>query len=435
MLGYCSLQASGAVVERGRPVHLAERGGGRGLEREVLEPALPVRPQLGGHAPPHERPAHGRRLGLQLRQLAGVFLGQGFGDRRQQLRHLHQRTLQAAQRSPQLLGVAGLIDVDAEQALAGEARRQPTHGAGHLGVATNPSGERVLRLAVSHARSAMPSALGQLGVQLVDQRLDHAETAAPEAGVARIEAERRQQLLMAQRAAGFEQLQDSAPRSPPGWPGRPRTASSPGSRRRHRRRRRTARARSAGCSSRTPGRRRRSGTPGRGSRSARRARPGRARRRSAPPRWRASCTRRSNSTKAICRTTVLSASSILPASRIRRCTGSRSAREQGAKGQLLAEHRGGLGERQRRRCHQRTLPAGEHLMHAVAQLMRQRHDVARAPLVVHEHVGVHARHGRVAERAGILARPQGGIDPALAEEALEDLRRAAARSRGRRRAR
>ena len=60
-------------------------------------------------------------------------------------------------------------------------------------------------------------------------------------------------------------------------------------------------------------------------------------------------------------------------------------------------------------------------MDAVAELVRERHHVARPPLVVHQHVRVHARHRRVAERAGVLARAQGGIDPAPREEAVDDL--------------
>ena len=51
-----------AAVEAGRAVHLAERGGGGRLQVEAGEPGLPVRPQLGGHPPAHERggPSAGR---------------------------------------------------------------------------------------------------------------------------------------------------------------------------------------------------------------------------------------------------------------------------------------------------------------------------------------------------------------------------------------
>ena len=418
MLGYCSLQASAATVVRGRAVHLAERGGGRGLEREILEPALPVRPQLGGHAPPHERPAHGRRLGLQLRELGGVLLGQGLGNRRQQLRDLHQRALQPAQRRPQLLGVAWLIDVDAEQALTGEARRQPAHGARYLGVAPHPPAERVLRLSVSHA---LVTHAGQLGVQLVDQRLDDAKAAAPEAGVARIEAERRQQLLVAKRAAGLEQLQIAL-----------------------------LEALRVGLVDRVQ-RVHQAVAEGIGVDVERHV----DEVRDVAPEHAVGVVEAEGGAEALGLHVEpdlaelvggqlrLLAGIVHPAleldegdlphhgvERVLDLAGQQDpalhrialGREQRAEGQLLAEHRGGLGERQRRRRHQRPLPAGQHLVHAVAQLVRERHDVARAPLVVHQHVGVHARHGRMAERAGILARPQGGVDPALAEEALEDRR-------------
>jgi hypothetical protein len=67
--------------------------------------------------------------------------------------------------------------------------------------------------------------------------------------------------------------------------------------------------------------------------------------------------------------------------------------QQRLKGQHLAEHRGGLGQRQRGRGHQRALWRGQHLMHAVAELVGERHHVARLALVVEQHVGVGRRHG------------------------------------------
>ena len=72
--------------------------------------------------------------------------------------------------------------------------------------------------------------------------------------------------------------------------------------------------------------------------------------------------------------------------------------EQGPEGELLAEHRGGLGQGQRRARHQRPLRGGQHLVHAVAQLVRQGHHVPAAALVVHQHVGVGAGHGRDGRR-------------------------------------
>jgi hypothetical protein len=60
----------------------------------------------------------------------------------------------------------------------------------------------------------------------------------------------------------------------------------------------------------------------------------------------------------------------------------------GLEGQHLAEDRGGLGKCQRRRGHQRAVGGGEHLMDAVAQLVGERHHVARLALVVEQHEGM-----------------------------------------------
>jgi hypothetical protein len=54
--------------------------------------------------------------------------------------------------------------------------------------------------------------------------------------------------------------------------------------------------------------------------------------------------------------------------------------EQRLERQHLAEHRSRLGQRQRRRRHQRALAGGEHLVHAMAEFMGKRHHVARAPM-------------------------------------------------------
>src|SRR5690349_22680952 len=47
--------------------------------------------------------------------------------------------------------------------------------------------------------------------------------------------------------------------------------------------------------------------------------------------------------------------------------------QQALEGQHLAEHARGLGERQRRRRHQRALPRRQHLVDAMAELVRERH--------------------------------------------------------------
>ncbi len=92
--------------------------------------------------------------------------------------------------------------------------------------------------------------------------------------------------------------------------------------------------------------------------------------------------------------------------------------EQRLEGQHLAEHRGGLGQRERRVGQEVALRAREHLVAAMAELVRQGHDVAHLALVVHQQIGVRARHGRVRERARRLAGPRRRVDPRLVEELL-----------------
>ena len=91
-------------------------------------------------------------------------------------------------------------------------------------------------------------------------------------------------------------------------------------------------------------------------------------------------------------------------------------------GQHLAEHARGLGQRQRRRRHQRAVRRRQHLMHAVAELVGERHHVARLALVVEHHIGMRRRHGRMREGAGRFSGPRRRIDPAVVEEALGDRR-------------
>ncbi len=108
------------------------------------------------------------------------------------------------------------------------------------------------------------------------------------------------------------------------------------------------------------------------------------------PSWRAAWKRVSKRWKAIWRTTVLSPSSILPAS-------SRAVRSFGGLGQqalehqALAEDRGGLGQGQRRVGQQGAQRRAQGLVHGVAQLVGQGQHVAPLAHVVHEHVGVPRR--------------------------------------------
>ena len=100
------------------------------------------------------------------------------------------------------------------------------------------------------------------------------------------------------------------------------------------------------------------------------------------------------------------------------------ALEQELEGQRLAEHRRGLGERQRRARVEEAERLRQHAVQAVAELVRKRQDTAPLARVVHEHVRVDVRDGGRAERARRLARPQRGVDPVALEEAGDDLARA-----------
>ena len=91
--------------------------------------------------------------------------------------------------------------------------------------------------------------------------------------------------------------------------------------------------------------------------------------------------------------------------------------EERAEGQLLAEDRGGLRQRQRSLRQQQALPAREHLMNPVAELVGQDHHVPRLSLIVEQQVGMGARHGGVGEGAGRLAAAHRRVDPVVVEEA------------------
>ena len=85
----------------------------------------------------------------------------------------------------------------------------------------------------------------------------------------------------------------------------------------------------------------------------------------------------------------------------------------------LAEHRRGLGQRQRRRHVVDALLGPERGVHAMPELVRQRQHVAAQVRVVQQHVRVHARHAVGAERAAALAGAHRPVDPVLVEEAVD----------------
>ena len=61
-------------------------------------------------------------------------------------------------------------------------------------------------------------------------------------------------------------------------------------------------------------------------------------------------------------------------------------------------------------------------MDAVAELMRERHHVARLALIVQQHIGMDGRNRRMREGAGRLAGTRRRVDPALVEEPFGDRR-------------
>ena len=135
-------------------MHLAERGGRRGLMLEALELALPVGAELGLHAALDEGPAHRRRLALQLGELLDVFRRQRLGDGGEQLRHLHDRALQPAERRGEFRRVPGAVEIDPEEARAGDPRRHAADIGADPGVAPGAGGEAVF-FGVGHELALM----------------------------------------------------------------------------------------------------------------------------------------------------------------------------------------------------------------------------------------------------------------------------------------
>ena len=69
-----------------------------------------------------------------------------------------------------------------------------------------------------------------------------------------------------------------------------------------------------------------------------------------------------------------------------------------------------------------ALTRRQNLMHAVAQFMRQRHHIARFAKIVQHDIGVNGGHGGVRKGARRLAGFDAGVNPALGEEGLGQIR-------------
>ncbi len=108
-VGILQLAGEHRAVERAGAMHLAERRGGGGMMLEAFEFLLPAGAELRHHAALDEGPAHRRRFALQLLQFGGIFRRQQIGNGRHQLRDLHQRAFEPAERRRQRARVAGAI--------------------------------------------------------------------------------------------------------------------------------------------------------------------------------------------------------------------------------------------------------------------------------------------------------------------------------------
>ena len=95
--------------------------------------------------------------------------------------------------------------------------------------------------------------------------------------------------------------------------------------------------------------------------------------------------------------------------------------EQTPEHERLAEHRRGLGQRERRVLLERAARSGQRRVQAVAQLVGQREHVAAARGVVEHQVRVRGGDGVRAEGAAALALAHGRVDVAPVEELLRGL--------------
>ena len=102
---------------------------------EFGEFRLPVGAKFRPHAPLHERPAHRRRLALQLGEFGDIFLRQRIGNGGEKLRHLHDRALQPAERRRKLGGILGAVEIEAEKTSAGDACRHSADVGSHARIA------------------------------------------------------------------------------------------------------------------------------------------------------------------------------------------------------------------------------------------------------------------------------------------------------------
>ena len=156
---------------------------------------------------------------------------------------------------------------------------------------------------------------------------------------------------------------------------------------------------------------------------------------SSPSSRRVVWTTSSNRFIAICRKTVAIESSIRPASRLSLRLGSSSIASSRLKVSASPNTDAVSAVVSGRVRVEQSERLGEVSVQAVAELVGEREYRAPVAREVHEDVRVHARHVRRAERARALVLAHRRVDPALAEEALDDVSRRRPRSRRTRRER
>jgi hypothetical protein len=110
---------------------------------EAFEFLLPVGAELGLHPAFDEGPAHWRRLALQLGELVDVFGRQRFRNGSEQLRHLHDRALEATERRSKFSCILGTIKIETKKPRACHPGRHATNIGADAGVARRASCEAV----------------------------------------------------------------------------------------------------------------------------------------------------------------------------------------------------------------------------------------------------------------------------------------------------
>ena len=154
-VGILQLARKLGAFQRAGTVHLTERSGGRGLVLEAPEFFLPAGAEFRLHAALDEGPAHRRRLALQLDQFVGVFRRQRVWNGGEQLRHLHDRSFEAAERGGKRQRISGAAAGRAEKALAGDARGNAADLGADARIAPRAGGEAVFLAVVGrHGHSA-----------------------------------------------------------------------------------------------------------------------------------------------------------------------------------------------------------------------------------------------------------------------------------------